>query len=280
MSGAVTTNKERLSVSKLERKEGVELLDTALDAAHRAGELLLERLDEPRNIRSKGYRDIVTDVDTAAEEIILSIIRRRHPDHAILSEEAGQKPAEGQITWVVDPLDGTTNYSRGHPTFSVSVAALKQGRTLAGVVLDPVRGHTFAACRGGGATLNGQPIQTSAIERIEKALVGLDWARSDEDRRKILRRLDILAPRCRTLRGLGSAALAQTYIGVGWVDVYFGAGMYPWDVAASNLIATEAGGHISGFHGEPWQVGQPDLLITNGHLHETVLELWGELGGE
>jgi myo-inositol-1(or 4)-monophosphatase len=145
---------------------------------------------------------------------------------------------------------------------------------VVGVVHDALRGHTFAARRGGGATLNGQPIRVSRVDRLRDALVGLDWAHADADRQEVLRRLVPLAPRCRTLRALGSAALALTYVGVGWLDLYFATGLFPWDTAAASLIVVEAGGRVTGLDGEPWRVGQPALLATNDLLAGEVLLLW------
>ncbi|MGD1996057.1 MAG: inositol monophosphatase family protein [Anaerolineae bacterium] len=248
-------------------------LETALECARSAGKVLVERLWERREIEKKGYRDTVTDADTAAETVILSILRTRFPDHAILSEETGGN-ADSPYTWLVDPLDGTTNYSRRHPTFSVSVALTWEGEPTAGVVHDPLRDHTFAARRGGGATLNGRPIHARPSVRLADALVGLDWAHDDAQRRQVMRRLRILAPQCRTVRGLGSAALALTYVGAGWLDLYFATGLHPWDTAAASLIVTEAGGKVTGWNGEPWRVGHPALLASGGPLHAEALKLW------
>jgi myo-inositol-1(or 4)-monophosphatase len=253
-----------------------ELLDAAVEAAHRAGEVLAQELGKRRDVAVKGYRDEVTDADTAAEAVILSLLRDRFPDHVVLSEEAGRRGTEAPYVWLVDPLDGTTNYARGHPTFSVSLAVLREESPLVGVVHDPLRGHTFAARRGGGATLNGRPIHTRRTERLRDALIGLDWAHDDAERREALRRLAALAPRCRTVRSMGSAALACAYVGAGWLDVYFAAGLRPWDTAAASLVVAESGGRISGLEGEPWRVGQPTLLATNTQLHDAVLAAWGD----
>jgi len=254
--------------------ESTALLQTALEAALLAGEVLVERLDRRREVVVKGYRDEVTDADTAAEKAILSLIRTRFPDHGILSEEAGGQGMDSACVWVVDPLDGTTNYARGHPVFSVSIAVVKRGKPVVGVVHDPLRGHTFAARRGGGATFNGRAVHTSHVERIDDALVGLDWAHADTDREELLRRLAALAPRCHTVRAIGSAALALAYVGVGWLDLYFARGLFPWDTAAASLILAEAGGRITGPEGEPWQVGRPALLASNGLLHKEIISTW------
>jgi myo-inositol-1(or 4)-monophosphatase len=251
------------------------LLEIALEAARQAGDVLLARRGEDHDVERKGYRDVVTAADRAAEESVLSVIEARFPDHAILSEEAGAIAGAAPYTWVIDPLDGTTNYSRGHPTFSVSIGVLHRETPLVGVVHDPVRRQTFAAVRGQGATVNGAPIETSRFDRLADSLVALDWAHADEDRAWVLERLGILAPDCRTVRSLGSAALALAYVGTGWVDVYFARGIQVWDAAAGSLIIAEAGGRITRPNGEPWKIGDTALLATNGRVHEAVLEAWG-----
>ncbi len=249
-------------------------LGVALTAAHRAGELLAERWGAEHTVTVKGYRDQLTEVDLAAEAIILALIRRHFPDHAILSEEAGAQGAAASTTWIVDPLDGTTNYARNHPTFSVSIAVAESGTLLAGVVHDPLRGHTFTAQRDGGALLNGQTINPSRTIRLSDALLGVDWAHSDDDRADVLRRLIRLAPCCRTVRALGSAALALCYIAAGWLDVYFARQLHPWDTAAASLVVAEAGGMLTTLDGGPWNVERSDVLASNGRLHPSVLTSW------
>lgn len=249
------------------------MLSAALEAARQAGDELLARAAQQREVASKGYRDDVTDADTAAEQIVLAVLRAHFPQDAILSEEAGALEGGGCL-WIVDPLDGTTNYARGHPTFCVAVAAVVEGTPLVGVIHDPLRGHTFAARRGGGAALNGRAIRVSATAHLIDSVIGLDWAKSDQDRTETLRRLEALAPRCRTVRSLGSAALALAYIAAGWLDAYFATGLHPWDTAAASLLIAEAGGTISGWEGESWIVGQPAILATNGLLHSAILQTW------
>lgn len=253
------------------------LLEIALEAVHQAGEELRARLGKEHVVEQKGYRDVVTAADRAAESAVLSTIEARFPDHAILSEEAGASAGHSPYTWVVDPLDGTTNFSRGHPTFSVSVGVLHQGTPVVGVVHDPVREQTFAAVQGEGATVNGEPIAVSRFSRLAHSLVALDWAHADEDRAWVVECLGRLAPSCRTVRSLGSAALALAYVGAGWVDVYFARGLGPWDAAAGSLIITESGGRITRPDGGRWEIGDPALLATNGRVHEAVIEEWDSL---
>ncbi len=251
------------------------MLQTAIQAARAAGRLLVERLPNERDVQAKGLRDIVTDADLAAEKAIVQIIRARFPDHALLTEEDGASGGDAPFVWVVDPLDGTTNYSRRMPIFSVSIGLVHEGELEAGVVYDPLRDHLFVAERGRGATLNGQALQVNAIDRMDYAVVGLDWAHAHQDRHEILTRLGQIAPACGTLRGLGSAALGLCYVAAGWIDAYFHIGLKPWDMAAGLLLIQEAGGRVTDLDGQPWQLWGQRILVSNGHIHQALLELMG-----
>ena len=224
-----------------------------------------------RRLTLKGIRDLVTDADTAAEPLILDLIQSRFPDHAILSEEAGGNAIGGGYTWVVDPLDGTTNYAHRNPVFAVSIGVLEGEEPLVGVIHDPLRDHTFVAERGGGAKLNDKPIHVSHIASLENALVGMDWGHSNEVRERILAYLHRVVPRCGTLRVLGSATLALCYVGAGWLDAYFNLRLKPWDAAAGILIITEAVGRCSTLEGKPYHLESPSCLATNNRIHDELL---------
>lgn len=247
------------------------MLQTASEAAQRAGRMIAERYPGGRSITVKGFRDLVTDADVAAEEVIIDLIQARFPDHTIVSEEAGGSETRSDYTWIVDPLDGTTNYTHHHPVFAVSIGVLKGGEPLIGVIYDPLRDHTFVAEQGCGARLNDKPIHVSRTARLENALVGLDWGHSNEVRERILLFLHRIVPKCDTLRVLGSATLALAYVAAGWLDAYFHIGLKPWDTAAGILIITEAGGRCSTLEGEPYRVGLPGCLATNDLIHDELL---------
>ena len=249
------------------------MLQTAIEAARRAGRMIAERYPDGRTVTIKGYRDLVTDADTDAEALILDLIRKRFPDHTIISEEAGGSEISSDYTWIVDPLDGTTNYAHHHPVFAVSIGLVKRGDPFIGVIYDPLRDQMFVAQRGGGARLNDVPIHVSRVANIGKAMVGLDWGHSNEVRKRILFYLHQIAPHCGTLRGLGSAALAMAYVAAGWLDAYFNMGLKPWDTAAGMLIISEAGGRCSTLEGEPYGVNLPGCLATNSLIHDELLIL-------
>ncbi len=247
------------------------MLQTAIEAARRASRVMAERFSRAHDVTVKGYRDIVTDVDTAAEAVVLDLIHERFPGHVILSEEAGGDGIGDGYTWVVDPLDGTTNYSRRIPSFAVSIGVLENGESVIGVVCDPLRDQLFVAERGKGATLNGEPMHTSRVAHLGNAVVSLDWGRSDVDRARTLDLVRQVAMRCGTVRALGSAVLAQCYVAAGWLDAYFNLIMKPWDAAAGTLIVAEAGGRCTMVDGGPYRVGVAGCLATNGLIHDEIL---------
>jgi myo-inositol-1(or 4)-monophosphatase len=234
--------------------------------------LIAERYPTKRNVSYKGFRDLVTETDIAAENAILSLVRRRFPDHAILSEETGGGEIGQGYTWVIDPLDGTSNYTHGVPVFAVSIAVLEHGQPLIGAVYDPMREHLFLAQRGNGATLNNEPLQVSSVSELHQAVVGLDWARGEEARREVLSNLGRVAPRCHTIRIMGSAALGLTYVAAGWLAGYFHLALYPWDAAAAVLLVTEAGGRCTTFEGQPYPIIAPRCAATNGRIHQELLD--------
>jgi myo-inositol-1(or 4)-monophosphatase len=247
------------------------MLQTAVEAAQRAGQIIAERYPAERNVTVKGHRDIVTDTDTAAEAVILDLIRARFPDHTIISEEAGGSRIGSHYTWVVDPLDGTTNYAHRVPLFAVSIGVLEGDEPLLGVVYDPLRNQTFVAERDNGALINGEPINVSQVGHLDRVLVGMDWTHGDEGRERVLAHLRRCAPRCGTVRLLGSATLGLAYVAAGWLDAYFHLALKPWDSAAGMLLVVEAGGRCTTLEGEPYRVDLSDCLATNGLIHNELL---------
>ena len=257
-------------------------LQTAIQAARLAGRALVRRLNQPRRISLKGPRDIVTDADFAAQRAAARCLQHATPDYALLAEEGlhAARLHSSQPTWVLDPLDGTTNYAHGLPGFSVSLGLVQRGRLLAGVVHDPLRRETFCAERGRGAWLlsgrrQPQLLRVSALTSIEGAVVGVDWARDPAARRRTITLIGRTAARCRTVRALGSAALGLACVAAGRLDAYFHMALQPWDAAAGALLVLEAGGRLTSPNGKSWHLHQPAVLASNRQLHAELLKHCG-----
>ncbi len=237
-------------------------LSIATNIAETAGTLLLKYWLRKHTVRQKGFRDIVTEADIAAEQFITQKLRENFPNHGILAEEGGGNNLEASIHWLVDPLDGTTNFSRNNPNFAVTLAAVENGRAVVGVIYDPVRQHMFAAQQGKGATFNGAPLNTSSTTRIEECVFSVDWPRDPSLREEMWLLVGDLLARGRTLRACGSAALNMAYVAAGWLDLYVGMDLKPWDHAAAGLIVREAGGVAETLSNTPWTPFVPDPLLS------------------
>lgn len=241
-----------------------ELLSTASTVAKEAGLLLAKHFTEARVVEYKGGIDLVTDADKLSEAHVLKSIRQRHPDHAILSEEAGAavKGADGH-RWIVDPLDGTTNYAHQVPHFCVSIAVEYQGKVMAGAIYDPIRNELFAAGRGLGATLNGTAIRPSKVTELVRALMctGFPYNIHDHPEAPVGLLVRMLG-KVQGMRRMGSAALDLAYVACGRLDGYFEFGLKPWDLAAGALIVEEAGGVMLGIDGQAWRTDYGDVLAS------------------
>ena len=256
-------------------------LNVAMRAARAAGRIVSEKLGQTRKIKSKGKRDIVTDADFAADRTVRSILRASFPRDRFLSEEDSKEKrrslwAEVEAShdtrlWVVDPLDGTTNYAHHLPCFSVSIALYQAGAVQIGVVYDPLRREMFAAERGHGAFLNGHTLTVSAKRRFQTAVVGTEWAREQKLRERTAAIFSRLVARATTGRALGSAALSLCYVAAARFDAYFHLALSPWDVAAAALIVEQAGGRVTTLSGAPWTVHSQGYVVSNGLLHSQLL---------
>ncbi|MQA73105.1 MAG: inositol monophosphatase [Solirubrobacterales bacterium] len=237
------------------------LLGLAQSLAADAAALLAERLDEPRSeVRTKSSpTDMVSEVDHASERLIVDGIRRARPDDGILSEEGASAEGSTGLRWVIDPLDGTTDFLYGHPGFAVSIAVEREGRTVVGVVHDPVHEEVFTAIRGGGAARNGASIAPSGATELASALVATGFAYEPERRRAQARALTEILPRVRDIRRMGAAAVDLCSVACGRVDAYFERGLNHWDLAAGALIAEEAGALVARLEPNP---AAPDGIVA------------------
>ena len=259
-------------------------LALATDAARRAGALQMERYERLERIQHKGEHDVVTEVDTMSEKLIIDLLRATYPADAILAEESGHstvvqpadgagEPATAPRMWIVDPLDGTVNYANGIPVFCVSIGLAVDGRPVAGVVYDPVRDEMFSASVGGGARLDGEPIRHQEKAELSDLVLSMSTSRRPTAGERELRK------RIRVTRSLGSAALSLAYVGNGRFDGFVqGAGLSAWDICAAGLIASEGGAAVTARDGGPWfdmvRATRSIGVIAAGPAHHaTILEL-------
>ncbi len=254
-------------------------MEAAVGAARAAGEVLRDGFGRHGTVRYKGEVDLVTEMDERAEEEIKGSLRGAFPGYGILAEEGGALEGEGEARWIVDPLDGTTNFAHGLPIFAVSIALEKAGEVTLGVVHDPMAGETFVAERGAGATLNGEPLRVSGTEELVRALLvtGFPYDRADIPTAvELFGRFAVLA---QGMRRLGSAALDLCYVAAGRLDGYYERGIHAWDVAAGALILEEAGGKVTDYKVEKPELEGEELLASNGLLHPALVEITREHRG-
>lgn len=255
------------------------MLNIALRAARTAGELIVrstERLDVI-SIHEKDAKDYVTEVDRAAEQSIINALRKAYPNHGILAEESGLQPGSGEgadYLWVIDPLDGTTNFIRGVPHYAVSIACKYRGRLEHGVVLDPVRQEEFTASRGRGAALNGKRIRVSPRKSLEGALLGTGFPFRDGQLESLDNYLDMfraLVGQTAGLRRCGAASLDLAYVAAGRYDAFWEFGLSEWDMAAGALLVQEAGGLVSDFTGDHQFLERGHIVAGNTKCFKAVL---------
>lgn len=258
------------------------LRETAALAARRAGEVVRMNYEKPGVIREKhGPRDLVTDTDDAAQSVALAVIRENHPGDFILAEEdpAGKPDSNGVwhipdgVTWTVDPLDGTTNYTTGIPMFCVSVGAAIDGVPVAGAVYDPMRDEMITGAQGLGATLNGTPLKRLPAVRLSHATVAVDWSHGQIRRQRAVSMVQNISVACRTLRALGSAALGLAYVAVGRTQAYFNLGLKPWDTGAAAAIIPEVGGELRRVDGTLWRFGEPGIIAGHPAVLDDIVEV-------
>src|SRR5271156_340444 len=254
------------------------LLNIGMRAARRAGDFIvrnLSRLDSLK-IDTKGRNDFVTDIDRKAEAEIIATIRKSHPDHAFLAEESGRS-GDSEYVWIIDPLDGTTNFLHGFPTFAVSIAVEHRGRLQHAVVYDPSRQEFFTASRGEGAQLEGKKIRVSSQRTLEGSLIGTGFPfRAGANVDEYLSILKVIMSTAAGVRRPGAAALDLAYVAAGRLDGFWEFGLSPWDSAAGTLLIQEAGGRVGTPAGAEYSLG-PNIVAGNPKVYEELLEAIGPL---
>ncbi len=252
-------------------------LEVAVAAAEAAGRVLRDGFGRQHRIEYKGEADLVTEADKEAEQKIEEVLREGFPDHGMLTEEGGETQGEGDARWIVDPLDGTTNYAHGVPLFCTSIALERAGEVIVGVVHDPMANETYAAERGGGATLNGEPLELSNTDEPARALLGTSFADRPEELEVGLDVFGRFAGLARGVRRLGSGALDLCYVAAGRLDGCYEQGFSAWDVAAGVLIVEEAGGKATDHQGSRLDPEESEgLVASNGPLHPDLIRVTRE----
>lgn len=255
------------------------MLNFAIQTARDAGGILIDRLGRALQISNKGDIDLVTEADVASEELIIERIRSHYPRHAILAEESGMSPAAIEISgesdwrWIVDPLDGTTNYAHGYPCFCVSIGIERAGRIEIGVVYDPMRNELFAAERGHGATLNERRVRVSAVEELNNSMLCTGFPYDVRERPDFSRDFTNFTMQAQAVRRDGSAALDLAYVACGRFDGFWEDGLNVWDIAAGVLLIEEAGGKITDYQGKPLDIHTPKVLASNGLVHGAMMRV-------
>ena len=245
--------------------------------ARQAGVVLMEGYGNVRHIQQKGAIDLVTEFDKRSEEIIISSIQQEFPDHAILAEESGPNNRISEYQWVIDPLDGTTNFAHGIPIFSVTIGLLRNNSPVVGVAYDPLRNEMFSAELGQGATLNNNPIHASSRMALGQAVISTGFPYDlRTNPRNNLAQFAQFQLRTQAVRHLGSAALDCTWTAMGRLDGYWEFGVKPWDVGAGALIVREAGGRVTSVDGDENFLSDDSIVVSNSLLHEQMLRVLSE----
>ena len=248
-----------------------EIEQVALRAARAAGRIHLKRLSRITVNRKSNSIDLVTEADRESEAAVIEVIHRSFPTHAILAEESGASAHQSDHRWIIDPLDGTTNFAHGFPQFCVSVAYERRGRVQLGVVYDALKKECFVAQRGHGARLNGKPIHVSTTPSLSAALLSTGFPYDRRERRRYyLCFWEELMTRVQGVRRTGAAALDLAYVAAGRTDGFWEFGLKAWDVAAGALLVEEARGRVTNMDGSPLDLAGANILATNGRLHEEL----------
>ena len=246
--------------------------------AREAGALLLSYFNPEIKIEYKGDVDLVTAADRASEKLIVERLKAKWPQHGIVGEEGTRSDTGAEYRWFVDPLDGTTNFAHGYPVYCVSIALARHDDELeVGVLYDPTRNELFSAERGAGATLNGKPMRVSKTARLAESILGTGFPSHKRHKNPNIHFYQQITLRSHGVRRAGSAALDLANVASGRYDGFWEFNLNPWDTAAGVLIVQEAGGQVTRFDGSPFRLDSREVLATNGHIHDEVVQNFSEV---
>jgi myo-inositol-1(or 4)-monophosphatase len=249
----------------------MEFLDFATELARAGGEVLRHYMAREKRVELKSKANLVTVADRESEALIIRRINERYPNHAVLAEESGAS-GKGQGKWIIDPLDGTTNFAHQYPFFCVSIAFEQRGEILCGAVYDPVRDEMFSAGRGVGSFLNGQRISVSEVDRLGSALLLTGFSYGVRDKIALaMSQFQAFIVESQAVRRGGSAALDLCYVALGRSDGFWELDLHPWDTAAGRVIVEEAGGRVTDFKGREFSIYGKDILASNSRIHEEMM---------
>jgi len=251
------------------------ILNIAVRAARRAGSIINRAALDSGGLRvtSKRAKDFVTQVDHAAEEAIIEIVRKAYPEHGFVAEESGTAKPDAEVVWIIDPLDGTTNFIHGFPQYCVSIGIQSRGAMAHAVVYDPTRNELFTASKGRGAFLNDRRIRVSTLERFGDALVGTGFPFKEVTRLELYaRQLATMMKTCAGVRRAGAAALDLAYVACGRLDAFWELGLSPWDMAAGSLLIQEAGGLVGDLSGDQGYMQSGDIAAATPKVFTALLE--------
>ena len=255
------------------------MLNFAMQTARDAGGIIASRFGRVLQVSNKGDIDLVTESDLASENLIIERIKSHYPRHAILAEESGatdgirDTPGRSEWKWIIDPLDGTTNYAHGYPCYCVSIAVEREGKLEIGVIYDPTRDEMFAAERGQGATLNDRRIRVSAVDDLNRAMLCTGFPYNVRERPNFARDFVKFTMSAQAVRRDGSASLDLACVACGRFDGFWEDGLNPWDIAAGVLLIEEAGGRVTDFRGARLDIYTPRVLASNGLVHGAMMDV-------
>ncbi len=251
------------------------MLNIAIQAARQAGKTIMRYMDQLDllQVDEKSHNSLVSDIDKMAEAEIIQHLRKAYPNHAILAEESGEIPADSEYCWIIDPLDGSTNYLHSFPHYAVSIAMQYRGKLELACIYDPMRQELYTANKGKGAYLNAKRIRVSSPHSLQQALIGTGFPHRDpEQLETYLKQFKAIFPKTADVRRAGSAALDLAFVAAGRLDGFWESNLQPWDMAAGILLVQEAGGFVTDFNGQENSLNNGQIVAGNPKIHKLLVE--------